>query len=75
LLNSGTNKLHDPQYLRNMLINLYYALFNETGDIEIGKCLIDDNERQFFRSRVSLLSENTIQMIDKYEVGEYNGQT
>ena len=69
LVNSGVNKIYDPNYIKNLLNDFYNALLNKTGDIKIGKCTIDDNERQYFRSRISLLSENTIKMIDKNEVG------
>ena len=69
LVNSGVDKIYDPNYIKNLLNDFYNALLNKTGDIKIGKCTIDDDERQYFRSRISLLSENTIKMIDKNEVG------
>lgn len=69
LVNSGIDKIYDPNYIKNLLNDFYNALLNKIGDIKIGKCTIDDNERQYFRSRISLLSENTIKMIDKNEVG------
>lgn len=69
LVNSGVDKIYDPNYIKKLLNDFYNALLNKTGDIKIGKCTIDDDERQYFRSRISLLSENTIKMIDKNEVG------
>ena len=68
-MNSGVDKIYDPDYIKNLLNDFYNALLNKTGDIKIGKCTIDDDERQYFRSRISLLSENTIKMMDKNEVG------
>ncbi len=65
LVDTSNVSIRNPEYLKAQLKNFYNALFNKTGECEVGVCLIDNNERRYFRKIVSLLSDNTIKMIDE----------
>lgn len=65
LVDTSNISIRNQEYLKAQLKNLYDALFNKTGECEVGVCLIDNNERRNFRRIVSLLSDNTIKMIDE----------
>lgn len=65
LVDTSNISIRNQEYLKAQLKNFYNALFNKTGECEVGVCLIDNNERRYFKKIVSLLSDNTIKMIDE----------
>lgn len=63
------NSLYEQDRLKNLLNDFYNALFNKTEELKVGKCTIDNAERDYLKNVVSLLSDNTIKMIAKEEIG------
>lgn len=66
--NSAKAIVQTPNYLQGLLGRFYNALFYRTGEAKIGICSIGNEDRNYFKKIISLLSENTIKMIDTNEI-------
>ena len=66
--NSAKAIVQTPNYLQGLLGRFYNALFYRTGEVKIGICSIGNEDRNYFKKIISLLSDNTIKMIDTNEI-------